>query len=451
MHGVTISPFLAAGVLALAAAQPRVSTSPPPTSARFCTLRPGSTIALLRVEKDPTLPFAPAAVQWMSAAGVAAGPYDSLLATPATPMPAARVRLLQLDSATRAILASQGVTDAQPVAFMRAAPYRADCRTLRWTDTIPFTVAGEVGYVRATLAPRADWIDNTPVLIVPDGWHYPYPRRRWLAVGASPDAQLAPAEAMFSLNATIEVPPGTDSDGWMAAANAQRVRAIAWGRANPAAAELEPARTILRRAVLDADWRAAERMPSRLRGTYRVDLEAGDQRGSWYFRTTDKPAYSYRGADSLQSSADLLASPYIGGYRLVGYTAGAPDGPFISDLRTPPHPPLVWLATNDRPTAPGNDARRVLSGILEFNMAAAPELLWTDLELFVPKQSAMDSVMLARLKRTIPRGDKQPQLPLTLRFDPAGSVHADTTLTLGGRMLRVQLQRIDTVSVERPF
>ena len=44
-------------------------------------------------------------VEPMSFTGIGPGPGDSLLATPTTPMPAARVRLLQLDSTTRASLA----------------------------------------------------------------------------------------------------------------------------------------------------------------------------------------------------------------------------------------------------------------------------------------------------------------------------------------------------------
>ena len=47
---------------------------------------------------------------------------------------------------------------------------------------------------------------------------------------------------------------------------ARRTRAITWALANPGAAELEPARTMLRRAVLDPDWEVAKILPSRLSG-----------------------------------------------------------------------------------------------------------------------------------------------------------------------------------------
>src|SRR5512140_1665458 len=93
----------------------------PLPSAPLCTLLPGRTLALLRVEKDTTLPFVPTGLQPLSMTGVR-GPADSLLATPGAPMPAGRVRLLQLDSTTRSELAAHGVSDREPMAFVRAAP-----------------------------------------------------------------------------------------------------------------------------------------------------------------------------------------------------------------------------------------------------------------------------------------------------------------------------------------
>jgi hypothetical protein len=443
-------PLVATATLAATALPPE--TAPPlHAGTRLCTLAPGGTVALLRVEQDTTLPFAPAGAQVMLMSGVREGVGDSLLATPTTLMPAARVRLLQLDSTTRVIFAVHGITDSQPIAFIRAAPYRADCRTIRWTDTVPFVERGDVGYVRATLAPRERWIDGVPVLVIPDVWNYPYPRRRGLAFGVAPDAPLAPADAMFSLNAVLEMPRPGSAEVRIAADSARRTRAIAWARANPTPAELEPVRTLVRRAVLDPDWRVAERIPSRLRGSYRVDLEVGGERSTWFFRTHDRPGYGWRGGDSLQTTADLLASPYVSGYRLVGYAAGSPDSLPGASPRGPLRVPLVWLATADRLTAPGNDTRRALSGMLEFILAAAPERLWNDLEALVPRQSARDSAMLARLNRPIPRGSKQPQIPLTIRLDARGGIRADTTLVLGGRTLRVVLERVDTLSVRRPF
>jgi hypothetical protein len=189
----------------------------------------------------------------------------------------------------------------------------------------------------------------------------------------------------------------------------------------------------------------------RLRGTYRVDIDAGGERSTWFFRTHDRPGYEWHGPKPLPTTAELITSPYISGYRLVGYAADSPDslpGPQPGEhLRRR----LVWLATDDRPTMPGNDARRELRGMLEFTMAAAPESLWDDLAPFIPRPSARDSAMLALLKRSIRRAEQQPQIPLRIQLDGRAGVREDTLLSTGGRLLHVVIQRIDTVSIKRSF
>jgi hypothetical protein len=445
-------PLIAVATLA-AVGLPSENAPPVHGESSLCTRVPGSVIALVRVEQDTILPYGPGGAAPMSASGVRAGARDSLLATPLTLMPAGRVRLLQLDSATRGTLAERGVTDSQPVAFIRAAPYRADCRTIRWTDTVPFVVRGEVGYVRATLAPTEQWINGAPVLVITDVWNYPYPRRRSLAFDAEPSAPLAPAEAMFSINAVLELPrpSGPPAHARIILDSAKRARAIAWARANSASAELEPVRTLVQSAILGADWYVAERIPSRLRGTYRVNLDAGGERATWFFVTHDRPGYRWRGPGPLQTTADLLASPYVAGYRLVGYASDSREALPNASPTGPRRVPLVWLATTDRPTAPANDARRALLGFLEFQLAATPERLWTDLEMLVPRQSRRDSALAARMNFQLPRSQQQPKVPLTIRLDARGGVRADTTLSVGGRSFRVMLERVDTATVSRPF
>jgi hypothetical protein len=417
---------------------------------RFCTLVPGATLAVIRVEQDTMLPFARTHVEPMSGSGVRPGPDDSLLATTSTLMPAARVRVLQLDSTTRAILASNGVSASQPIAFIRAAPYRADCRTIIWTDSAQFAARGEVGFVRATLAPPDEWINGIPVLVIPDAWNYPYPRRRALPFGVNPNAPLASAEAMFSLNSVLEMPRTLDMAARLTADSAKLKRAIAWAVANQSAAELEPARTMLRRAVLDPDWNVATTLPSRLRGTYQVDVDAGGEKSTWFFRTHDRPGYVWNGGDSLQTTRQMLASPHILGYQLVGYASASRDS-IPATMNGPVRPPLVWLSTTDRPTAEGNDTRHTLSAVLEFNLGAASEKLWTDLETFARRLSATDSALLARMNRPMLRSQKQPRIPLTIRLDARGGIRGDTTLIVGGRSLRVVIERVDTLSIRRPF
>ena len=421
------------------------------SGAFFCTLMPGTTLALIRVEQDTTLALAPTGVERMSGSGVRPGPGDSMLATPSTQMPAARVRLLQLDSSSRVILASHGITATQPIAFIRAAPYRADCRTVRWTHTAQYAVRGDVGYVRATLAQPDQWINGVPVLVIPDVWNYPYPRRRSLAFGVKPTAPLAPADAMFSLNSALEMPRSADMASRLVADSGKRTRAIDWALANPGAADLEPARTMLRRAVLDPDWEVARSLPSRLRGTYRVDVEVGGERSSWFFRTHDRPGYVWNADDSLQKTAQLLGSPHVLGYRLVGYAAASRDSIPVAMTSGPVRVPLVWLTTTDRPTVAGNDAQRVLRAVLEFTLAAAPEKLWNDLEPFAPPPSAMELDFAARLNRPLLRAQKQPRIPLTIRLDASGGIRGDTTIRVGARAVRVVVERMDTLSIKRPF
>jgi hypothetical protein len=411
---------------------------------------PGRTLALFRVEQDTTLPFTVTPVDVMSYSRI--GEADSLLATPTTLMPAARVRLLRVDSATHNTLTAEGIVEREAVAFLRAAPYRADCRTIRWSDTVPFVERGAVGYARGALAPREQWVNGLPLIIITDVWNYPYPHRRGLAFGLGLDMPLAPAEALFSLNAVLEMPGPANVDERSVADSTRRDRALAWARANVTSAELEPVRGLIRRVVLQPDWEIAQGIPSRLRGTYRVDLQTNGQKTTWFFRTHDRPGYIWRGADSLRSTADFVMSPFVAGYRLVGYAASSADSlrdaaPRGGGSRGVS---LVWLASTDQPTAPNNKSRSVLAGILEFNLSAAPEHTWDILEPFVPRQSAQDSVLLARLGPR-PRGQRQPQIPLTIRLDKRGKIRADTSVVVAEQTLRIALERIDTLSVRRPF
>ena len=52
---------------------------------------------------------------------------------------------------------------------------------------------------------------------------------------------------------------------------------------------------------------------------------------------------------------------------------------------------------------------------------------------------------------TIPRSEKQPRIPLTVRLDASGGIRGDTTRRIGARAIRVIIERVDTLSVRRPF
>lgn len=428
------------------AAMASVRTETPP-----CTIEPERSLLLMHVERDTTLPHAEVEAEFMSASGVGRGPHDSLLAVQGTPMPGARVRLLGVDSATQATLRAARITDPHPLAFIRAAPYRADCRTVRWNDSLPWLERGDTGYARATLAPRSQWIAGTPVFIIRNTWYYPYPRQRALAHDVPADRPLASAAAMYSLNVMLEAGGQLIHDFAIDTDTAGRRRALEWTRSHLSDAELEPVRQLVRQAILSADWEAVRRLPSRLRGSYAVTMEADGSRSTWYFRTKHRPSFGWPQGDTIRTTANLLSSPHVFGYQLAGYASGTRDELLVSQPSGLDQLPLVWLAAGDRPTVAGNEARQVLRGELEFRMAVAAAQLWDVLEMFVPPLSRMDSLMLGQMPEVYARENRQPRLPITIRLDRSGSVRADTTLTRSGKTLRMSLVRLDTISVESRF
>lgn len=81
-----------------------------------CSMGPEPTLAVVRVERDTTLSFT---ADEQASYGNAREPGSA--ARPVL-LPAARVRILNLDSATRAVLSGSGIVDRQPVALIRTAP-----------------------------------------------------------------------------------------------------------------------------------------------------------------------------------------------------------------------------------------------------------------------------------------------------------------------------------------
>jgi hypothetical protein len=255
---------------------------------------------------------------------------------------------------------------------------------------------------------------------------------------------------MYSLNVTLESASPLRHELVLDGDTALRRRVLEWTRSHLADAELEPIRKLVRRAILAADWQAARRVPSRLRGSYQVTMESDGSRGTWYFRTHDRVGSSWPEAEP-HTTAHLLASPHVFGYRLMGYAAPTREALVSSSPTLAPDLPLVWLAAADRPTIVGNEARTVLRGELMFRMAEVPNAVWDVLDMFVPPPSPTDSLVMTRSPYLFTRENRQPRLPMTIRLDGAGGVRADTSLTINGKTLRVSLTRLDTVAVARPF
>lgn len=452
--GLSAAMLALVGALSLRAPAP-VSTGADATAsamlARRCSIDPGAARALIRVERDTMLAFSPITTDVIASSGVAPSPDDALLARADTPMPAARVRLLRVDATTRRALSSAGITDSQPLVFIRAAPYRGDCRTIRYTDTLPWVRPGDVGYARGSLDAPERWIDGTPVIVIPQMWSYPYPRTRGVAYAAIDTVRPAPPEALFE---AIEAQAGAGRapNEFSRPDSAANARLVAWARANLAAANLEPIRSMVSKALTDDDASRIVTIPSRLRGSYRVTVQAGSERAIWYFRTHEKPGYLWRVNNAPRTVEDLLASPYAAGYQLVGVVARSTDSlPTVAPRMVPRSLPRAWFAVADRPFAPGNAARTAMPAELQFTLNAASEPVWSALDAFVPARSAMERDMLIRLNGLPARSEEQARIPLTVHIAQNGAIRADTTLVRGSQRLRITMERLDTLSIKRPW
>ena len=426
-------------VAALVASAATVRTSPPGA----CTMHPGRSMLLVRVD-HATREGIPATT-WKPAPGAGLGSpgWDSLLATPDTPMPTARVTVLRADSATRAAFSRAGIEGERPSAIIRAAPFRHDCRAVRWTSAEPWVQVGDTGYLRGTLALRDGLADSVPLFFVAFSWNYPYPFQRGLLYRTPPDEPIAAPDAVYSLDSALELgameprPAGVYD-------SLRRARGLAWLRTHLEVADLAPIRSRIRTAILDADWARVQQVPSRFRGSYLVTMQSDGVRGSWFFRTHNRPGYGWSEAPG-RSAAQLLASPYVAAYSLAGHATRTRGELRRSSPGYEENVPKMWLSAADAPTAPGNEGRLVLPGMLEFELAAAPEPLWDVLADFIPTPDPRD----AQFHAAIPLKDRQPRLPITLRLGAAGGVRGDTTLLANGRQLRVRLERLDTLSLPR--
>jgi hypothetical protein len=98
---------------------------------------------------------------------------------------------------------------------------------------------------------------------------------------AGPDTpMLAPASSLFALQQLLHRPLRTrpPQPGVLADVERQRrTRVMTWAAQHAVDAELEPVRSLVRQVVLEPDWTVAQRTPSRVRGTYRVEIEVDGQ------------------------------------------------------------------------------------------------------------------------------------------------------------------------------
>ncbi len=419
------------------------------TRTPLCTMATGDARLVMRAERDTLMPFVNAPVQVTSASSVRNRPGDP----PADSQPlmrTARVKVLLLDKASRAILFAAGIRDSQPMAYLQAFTYGADCRPVAWRDTQPFVELGERGYVVAMLTPPPTWIDGLPVFVVTHPRAYPYPLRRDVLASLLPRPNNpASPEEVFDFETSVNQRDSTFA-GSSFDDTVRSARAITWAHAHADAREREPIRTDLRNLLMRSDMTRIDQMRSRLRGTYRVSMQTGDTTLAWWFRTVDKPAYLWRENDERLSTEQMLKAPFAS-YTLVGYAVHDSATLALADLAesSTAHARLVWLSVDDRPSLPGNASRLALTAKLEFRLKVAQEALWPALEVYNKALSKEDSLFFVRIKRPLAREDRQPMLPMTLQITREGALKADTALVRDGRTLRVTVTRTDTIAVVR--
>jgi len=412
-------------VLVLPCAALLAGTLPPrnASSALRCTMVEGP-LAMLGVVADTLQrPLVSVQAQAMSASyGLPPGPGAEW--TPESPMPTAVVRVSGLNPAARDSLAALGVTDATPTVVVQARPYGADCRTLLWTDSQPWVVPTDAPqyFSSLQLAPRQAWIDGRPTFVVQGGWQTPYPQRlsglaaglmapptyRELAAPLTRDS-LLPAATMFSYDSAVRragprQPPAVDD-------------VLAWARANRAAADREPMRSRIKRALLNADLERARPMTSAFAGTWQLLVRRDDEVWGADFRTRAYPQSVWY--DDEVSVLELIDGAGITGYSLSAYGAG-PDGALPTDWRVAMRPsapgvrPATFtLAVADRITAVASSPPDEMRGELRFQRRSVPEAMWSVLDPWVQRR---DTTLPWPARLPPPtEADDVVRLPLTLR------------------------------------
>ena len=448
---------IAPALVALLAYRAVPEPGPSPAGTARCTLQPGTTRALVQIDQDTLLPLVGAQVSATSFSRLPARPGDPELATADTPMPSARVRITRLDPATRAQLRAEGINTPEPVAYLQARPYGADCSTIVWRDTAPWVRRGDDGYVVARLAPRRFWVGGAPVFVVSETWQYPYPARRGLLGIAALDpvalqGPLSSAAAMFDFEE--QMGPVRDVLGYGSNDSSGGTRAIAFARSHPDDSERQPLRDLIRESVLRPEFARVRTLTSRFRGTWQVRLTTGDSSVTYWFRTPRQAFSAWQAADSGRSTADILRNPFVGGYVLLGYPAPVRDSlpPANDSTRRPPGG--LWLSVADRPGMPSNERQERIAMQLEFRLRTVPAWVWPVLDDYPRLRSRADSIFSARVRSrsVVPRADQQAQFPMITLRRGAGDVYsADTTFVRNQRTLRLTVTRVDSLSIRNTF
>ncbi len=365
-------------------------------------------------------------------------------------------------------LTSLGVRESQPVAYLLARVHASNCATIEWPDSEPWLRVGEEGYVEGALAPSDQWINGRPTFIVPDAESFPYPRRYLRSINRPLSAEalrgpFASAVAFLDYRAMV-YDAQQETMRWrrgksMAEINDERgaivrERVLAWARVHRTDADRVPLRDEIRRlalAIQATDWQGRT---SRLSGTYRLRLTAADTSVVVWLRSARSPLTRWDALDSGRAIADVVARPTPSGYVLDGVTVSMPDslaGASLAGARSGAGGWPVWLSFADRALQSGGDNASSVRAEVRLRLGGVPAHLWPMLGRFVPLESARDSAARAQVRIPAPRAGQYAQLPLTVHATAEGQWHGDTTIKWRDGSLRIELTRVDTMTVTRLY
>lgn len=422
----------------------------PRTAPVPCMQEPDNVHAVIVVERDTArlLPSDPG-IRFASSSRTTRM-ADSLVLRPGELSPAARVRLVRMDSVTRELFRSRGIAAAEPQAVIVAAQYDAACRFTRYRDTAAWTRVGDRGYIAGTLA--AD-TSRLPAIVVSDPKSSPYPRQRGLAHNARADDVLASVDAVFAFAEIVAARSHASFARMMARlpAPAHRTELYlplrTWYTRNTAEAEREPLRSWMRNEILMPRAPLYDDAQTRLRGTFVVTLRTGNDTLQWNTRSFERIVGPWEERDSVRTVADLMRRPWAAGHRIGAMVATRVEDLPRYEVGSDPNGDAAQLSfmLADPPDASDTIRTPRVAGELRLSLwrvhPRARAVLRrfnapTD-EEFLQWQAARDTVPIDAW-RTV-------HIPLTFRFDRRDDVLVDERIG----DVSVKIVRLDTIGIRR--
>ena len=197
---------------------------------------------------------------------------------------------------------AEGVTSVTS-ALMVPWGFDDDCSPIPWTGSWVWSPTGEVGFFRGRLRPKANWIDNRPVMDIHAAVWEGFPNSPWEhpMQGGQPALSASELFALYQLLPTLadvaERPYGAISD------------VVDWRRNAGEIVDRYPARAILESAFHIAEVARIRKSPIPFAGTYRVELENDGEILSTFFLRTGEGATAPFGHSAGMEANEVRAAP----------------------------------------------------------------------------------------------------------------------------------------------